>query len=69
MQYVIKIRMDCKCYAYRSIVLYLFFRRGVIGNIADFFQCSCFGLVRPVYVDWKAEFDFDQFSGHRKQTV
>lgn len=45
------------------------FTRGVIGNIADFFQCSCFGLVRPVYVDWKAEFDFDQFSGHRKQTV
>ena len=57
------------CWVRFNYYFTVFFRRGFIGNIADFFQCSCFGLVRPVFVDWKSEFDFDQFSSHRKQTV
>ena len=50
-------------------VFIAFFRRGIVGNIADFFQCSCFGLVKPIFVDWKSEFDYDKFSTYKKQTV
>eukprot|EP00795_Rhopilema_esculentum_P011354 gene11354-21546_t len=37
------------------------FTRGVIQNIADFFEISFFGLVRPNKVDWMSEHDVGRF--------
>lgn len=28
------------------------FSRGPIKNIADFLECGCFGMVKPVNIDW-----------------
>ncbi|PIK48681.1 putative palmitoyltransferase ZDHHC17 [Apostichopus japonicus] len=35
------------------------YNRGLIKNCADFFQCGCFGLVRPLRVDWTHQFTTD----------
>ncbi|PIO13128.1 hypothetical protein AB205_0208230, partial [Aquarana catesbeiana] len=32
------------------------FNRGCIQNIADFFQCRCFGLIKVTPVDWTKQF-------------
>lgn len=32
--------------------------RGFINNVADFFECSMFGVFRPNMIDWKAKMEF-----------
>ncbi|XP_038075514.1 palmitoyltransferase ZDHHC17-like isoform X2 [Patiria miniata] len=32
------------------------FHRGVLRNLVDFFECTCFGLFRPMKVDWAVQF-------------
>nr|CAB3267899.1 ZF(DHHC)-4 zinc finger protein [Phallusia mammillata] len=34
------------------------FDRGFINNMADFFQCTCFGILHPVNIDWKTRMEF-----------
>uniref|UniRef100_H2YGF2 Palmitoyltransferase n=1 Tax=Ciona savignyi TaxID=51511 RepID=H2YGF2_CIOSA len=31
------------------------FDRGVLANFADFFQFSCFGLLKPLSIDWRSK--------------
>ncbi|CAK8676959.1 palmitoyltransferase ZDHHC17-like [Clavelina lepadiformis] len=35
------------------------FNRGVLNNLADFFQCSCFGFLKPLSIDWKTKTKFE----------
>lgn len=32
--------------------------RGFINNVADFFECSLFGIFRPNMIDWKTKMEF-----------
>ncbi|XP_048463432.1 palmitoyltransferase ZDHHC17-like [Rhincodon typus] len=47
------------------------FNHGCIRNIIDFFEFRCFGLFRPVMVDWTHQYtiDYDQTSGSGYQLV
>lgn len=36
------------------------FDRGPIRNVADFLECSCFGLVQPVKTDWMTYFELEK---------
>lgn len=40
------------------------FSRGPIKNTADFFECSCFGLVQPIKTDWNKYFSVDKCIEH-----
>lgn len=42
------------------------FTRGVLQNMADFFEFSFFGLVKPNKVDWMNEYDIPSRSSQRK---
>ncbi|XP_037025556.1 palmitoyltransferase Hip14 isoform X2 [Bradysia coprophila] len=35
------------------------FSRGPIKNIADFLECGCFGMVKPMNIDWMNYYDMD----------
>ncbi|XP_051885869.1 palmitoyltransferase ZDHHC17 isoform X1 [Pristis pectinata] len=47
------------------------FNHGCIRNIIDFFEFRCFGLFRPVMVDWTHQYtiEYDQTSGTGYQLV
>lgn len=34
------------------------FDRGIINNTADLFRCSCFGMARPLVIDWRTKLEF-----------
>lgn len=40
------------------------FNRGAIKNVADFLECSCFGLVQPVKTDWMTYFELEKSIEH-----
>lgn len=40
------------------------FNRGPVKNLADFFECSCFGLVQPVKTDWMTYFELEKSIEH-----
>lgn len=40
------------------------FNRGPAHNLADFFECSCFGLVQPVKTDWMTYFEIEKSIEH-----
>eukprot|EP00794_Sanderia_malayensis_P018263 gene18263-20083_t len=44
------------------------FARGVVQNIADFFECSIFGLVKPNRVDWMSQYDVSNFAQGQHQS-
>ena len=46
-----------------------FCSRGILGNLAEFFQCSFCGLVKYVRIDWKTEFSYEKYRQRGKQTV
>lgn len=35
------------------------FSRGPIKNIADFLECGCFGIIKPLHIDWMNYYDMD----------
>ena len=40
------------------------FTRGPLRNAIDFFECNCFGLVKPLNTDWMTYYDFDKNIEH-----
>lgn len=40
------------------------FTHGPIKNAADFFECSCFGLVKPNKIDWMNKYTIDKNIEH-----
>lgn len=40
------------------------FSRGPIQNAADFFECGCFGLIKPNKVDWVTKFNVEKNIEH-----
>lgn len=44
------------------------FNRGFFNNIADFFDCSMFGILKPVTIDWRTKMDLDIVSDSRNSS-
>ncbi|XP_066137592.1 palmitoyltransferase Hip14 [Euwallacea fornicatus] len=36
------------------------FSKGILGNLFDFFECSCFGCMKSEHQDWLNSFDFNK---------
>lgn len=36
------------------------FTKGPLANLAEFFECGCFGLFKPQMKDWMTSFDLDK---------
>lgn len=41
------------------------FSKGPLTNIAEFFECTCFGLLKPQLRDWMTSYDLDKNVEHQ----
>lgn len=41
------------------------FSKGIVVNLIEFFECTCFGLFKPQTKDWMTSFDLEKTIEHQ----
>ncbi|XP_068116363.1 palmitoyltransferase ZDHHC13 isoform X2 [Hyperolius riggenbachi] len=52
----LNLQMQNRCSANKVSLRKSIYNRGCINNLADFFRCQCFGLVKATPIDWTKQF-------------